>query len=421
MSLDPAIERAGLPPLDIDWVRAQFPAFATPSAETEGLVFMENAGGSYTAGTTIDRLTRFYTGHKVQPYGPYAAAARAGAEMDDARARLAALMGVETDEVLFGPSTTQNVYVLAQAVGAMLAEGDEIVVTDQDHEANTGAWRRLADRGIAVREWGVEPETGHLDPAGLAALLTGRTRLVAMPHASNIVAEGNPVAEIAAMVHDAGAWLVVDGVSAAPHGIPDADALGADAYLFSAYKTWGPHQGVMVLRRAFNAALPNQGHVFNDAYPEKRMVPAGPDHAQVAAMAGVADYIDAVHDHHLPAQAAPRDRARAVAAMMRTREKALLARLMAYLETRADLRVLGPTDPARRHSTVAMVHARPAAELAEALAPHGIGAGGSDFYSPRVIRAMGADPDHGVLRLSFLHYTTEAEIDRVIDALDRVL
>ena len=142
-------------PLDIDFVRAQFPAFALPGLADKA--FFENAGGSYACGQVIDRLTRFYRERKVQPYGPYAASAAGGAEMDEARARLAAMMGIRTDELSFGPSTTQNTYVLAQAFRRHLKPGEAIVVTDQDHEANSGPWRRLADDGIALREWRIDP------------------------------------------------------------------------------------------------------------------------------------------------------------------------------------------------------------------------------------------------------------------------
>ena len=152
--------------LDIDFVRAQFPAFTEPSLQ--GQAFFENAGGSYTCRQVVDRLTRFYTERKVQPYAPYEASRLGGEEMDEARVRLAAIMGVDTDEVSFGPSTTQNTYVLAQAFAEYLDAGDVIVVSNQDHEANAGAWRRLALRGIEVREWQLDPDTGHLDPSDLS-------------------------------------------------------------------------------------------------------------------------------------------------------------------------------------------------------------------------------------------------------------
>ncbi|MEN8893836.1 MAG: aminotransferase class V-fold PLP-dependent enzyme, partial [Planktotalea arctica] len=144
--------------LDLDFVRAQFPAFN--EAALQGQAFFENAGGSYTCAPVIERLMRYYTQRKVQPYGPYDASRLAGEEMDEARVRLAAIMGVDTDEVSFGPSTTQNTYVLAQAFAGFMQPGEAIVVTNQDHEANTGPWRRLAERGIEVREWKIDPDTG---------------------------------------------------------------------------------------------------------------------------------------------------------------------------------------------------------------------------------------------------------------------
>ncbi|MEM8741450.1 MAG: aminotransferase class V-fold PLP-dependent enzyme [Pseudomonadota bacterium] len=405
--------------LDASFVRAQFPAFAEPSLA--GQAFFENAGGSYACRQVIDRLTRFYTSRKVQPYAPYAASAAGGAEMDEARSRLSALLNVEADELSFGPSTTQNTYVLARAFAQMLPAGAAIIVTDQDHEANSGAWRRLAEVGIEIREWRVNPETGHLDPADLAALLDAKVALVAFPHCSNIVGEINDVAAISAMAHEAGAVVCVDGVSYAPHGFPDVAALGADIYLFSSYKTYGPHQGIMVVRRALADRLPNQGHFFNAGAREKRFTPAGPDHAQIAACAGMADYVDALYARHIAGAAGPAERGAAVHDLMRGREEALLEPLLAALRGRNGMRILGPEAAQGRAPTVAIAHPRPGIELAAALAPHGIMAGGGDFYAVRVLRAMGVDPDHGVLRLSFTHYTHEDEVARLIDALDAVL
>jgi len=172
--------------LDVDYVRAQFPAFTEGSLKGQG--FFENAGGTYACAPVIDRLTRYYHERKVQPYAPYDASRVAGEEMDEARVRLAAMLGVATDELSFGPSTTQNTYVLAQAFAQHLSPGDCIIVTNQDHEANSGPWRRLAERGIGVREWQVDPETGSLDLAALAELLDDSVKLVVFPHCSNIVA-----------------------------------------------------------------------------------------------------------------------------------------------------------------------------------------------------------------------------------------
>ncbi len=399
--------------LDLDYVRSQFPAFEQPSLD--GWAFFENAGGSYPCRQVVDRLHRFYTERKVQPYAPYPASEAAGAEMDEARTRLAALLGVARDELSFGPSTTQNTYVLAQAFRRFLEPGDVIVVTNQDHEANSGPWRRLGDEGFVIREWQVDPETGHLDLDALDDLLDERVRLVCFPHCSNVVGEINPVAEICARAQLAGAFTCVDGVSYAPHGLPDVGALGADIYLFSTYKTYGPHQGAMVIRRVLAEVLPNQGHHFNGDVLYKRFTPAGPDHAQVAACAGVADYFDDLSRHHgLNTVHECHD-------LMRRQEISLLQPLLDAVSARNDVRLLGPKDAAVRAPTVALDLGRPAEPVAAALAQHRIMAGGGDFYAGRPLSAMGVDSDHGVLRLSFVHYTAPDEIARVIDALDAVL
>lgn len=396
--------------LDIDFVRAQFPAFHSP--ELEGWAFFENAGGSYPCRQVVDRLHDVYANCKMQPYWAFAGSDRLGAMMDESRVKLARLLGVAEDEVSFGPSTTQNTYVLAQAFRETLSPGDEIVVTNQDHEANTGAWRRLADHGITVREWQVDPATGLLDPEALDALLAERTRLVCFPHASNIVAGINPVAEITAKAHAAGAVTVTDGVSYAPHGLPDVRALGSDVYLFSSYKTYGPHQGVMVVRRQLADRLVNQSHGFNAAGRTKRFTPAGPDHAQIAALGAMADYFDGISAHHGGANAHE---------LMRGAEIERSKPLLDWLSGRNNVRLIGPTDAKDRAPTFAILHERPGEGLAAELARHKIMCGGGDFYSPRVIKAMGIDPAHGVLRVSMAHYTSAEEVDRLIKALDQVL
>lgn len=404
--------------LDIDYVRGQFPAFGEASLQEQA--FFENAGGSYTCAPVIERLTRFYHQRKVQPYAPYEASTLGGQEMDEARSRLAALMGIATDELSFGPSTTQNTYVLARAFAQWMQPNDAIIVTDQDHEANSGPWRRLADEGFEVREWKIDPETGHLNPEDLENLLDERVRLVCFPHCSNIVGEVNPVVEITALAHAAGAFVCVDGVSYAPHGIPNVGMMGPDIYLFSAYKTYGPHQGIMAIRRELGMQLPNQGHNFNADDLYKRFTPAGPDHAQVAASAGMADYIDGLAAHHGISGDAT-TRGQGVHDLMRGYEENLLQPLLDYLKSRNSVRLLGPDVAAGRAPTVALRLDRPGEALARDLAAHGIMAGGGDFYAVRALKAMGVDPEHGVLRLSFVHYTSRAEIDQLMTALDDVL
>lgn len=400
-------------PLDPKAVRSFFPAFSDPSLE--GWAFFECAGGSYTAHQVLDRLNTYYTGTKVQPYSVYPASRDAGAAMDLAYERLAQALNVPTDWVHIGPSSSGNAYVLAQALGEWLEPGDTIIVTNQDHEANSGALRRLASRGVTIREWQVNPQSGHLDPAQLDTLIDDNVKVAAFPHCSNIVGEINPVAAICQKLRTAGIVSIVDGVSYAPHGLPDITALGPDVYFFSAYKTFGPHQGVMTVRRSLLDALPNQGHFFNADQPRKRLNPAGPDHAQIAACAGVADYLEALAALSSDGAGSPFRKAER---LIHDQEQHLLAPLMEYLRGRNDIRLIGPADPARRAPTVALALDEPGAGVARRLAEHKIMASGGHFYAWRLLQALGIDPQHGVLRLSFVHYTSPEEIDRLIKALD---
>jgi selenocysteine lyase/cysteine desulfurase len=249
-----------------------------------------------------------------------------------------------------------------------------------------------------------------------------------MPHCSNIVGVENDVSAAAALVHGVGARLIVDGVSFVPHGIPNVAALDADVYLFSLYKVYSVHQGVMVVRNGLIDDVPNQGHWFNAEIPTKRLTPAGPDHAQEAAAGAVLDYIEALYKDHgggtpdagLGASVA------VVSAAWRDHEERVIRPLLDYVDGHDRLRLIGPvTAPAahlHRCPTVAVdPRDREPAALARALAGRGIAAGAGDFYALRVLEAVGVDPARGVLRLSAVHYSTADEVLRAVEALDAEL
>jgi cysteine desulfurase family protein (TIGR01976 family) len=404
--------------LDLGFVRSQFPAFAQPSLANQA--FFENAGGSYPCAQVVNRLHEYYLRLKVQPYYAFPASTEAGEWMDASRNELARYLGVAADEVHFGPSTSQNTYVLAQAFAKLLKPGDEVIVTDQDHEANSGVWRRLQAQGLTIKEWHVDSGTGMLDVSRLDKLFTDRTRLLAFPHASNLVAHINPVAQITAKARAAGITTIVDGVSWAPHGLPDVQELGADVYLFSLYKTYGTHQGLMVVRRPLLERLTNEGHYFNASQPSKRLTPAGPDHAQIAAAQGIAEYFDALDRHHGGDD--PANGPQRVRDLLRAAEGPLLSELLSYLKSRKGLRVLGPTDSAQRAATVSFLpDTIDPAEVVRQLAERGFMAGNGNFYAVRLLEAMGVDSTRGAVRVSFVHYNSMQEITRLIQALDSIL
>lgn len=404
--------------LDLNFVRQQFPAFS--EASLDGQAFFENAGGSYMCRQVIDRFTTIFHQRKLQPYYAFKASADLGMEMDQAHERMARYLNVGADEVMFGPSTSQNTYVLAQALLARMTAGDGIIVSGQEHEANAGVWRRLEASGMRVLIWEVNADTGELDLDDLTQLLDDRITMVAMTHCSNLVADINPVRDIADIVHAANAILLVDGVSYCPHGLPDVDALGADIYLFSSYKTYGPHQGVMVVRKSATSVLEPQSHYFNRDVPSKWMIPAGPDHVQIAAMNGMLDYFDALDKHHGGSDDAMRPRR--LESLFHMAERSNLKMLLDYLSNRNDLRLLGPNDPTRRAPTVSFVSSRLSSqEIGRQLADRKIMAGVGDFYAVRLLETMGISPEDGAVRLSFVHYTSPDEINQAIAALDDIL
>ena len=409
-------EERPLKQLDSQFIRSQFPAFEEPSLEGWG--FFENAGGSYTCQQVISRLNEYYRQTKVQPYYNYPTSQKAGSAMEEAYRQLAAYLNVGEDEIHFGPSTTQNLYVLAHAFREIWNEGDEIILSNQDHEANAGFWRRLEKTGIVVKEWRIDPETGRLNPDDLNALLSDKTRLLAFPHCSNIIGHTNPVAEIASKAKAANVCVVVDGVAHAPHGLPDIRALGVDIYLFSLYKTWGPHLGLMTIKKEIMDTLPNQGHFFNAYSARKKMLPAGPDHAQIAAAIGIAQYLDTVYEHHFSETVDQVEKGRQLKKLFQYHEKRLLEPLLAWLRQRDDIQIVGPDDAAFRAPTVSVIPKKKSIdEVCAVLADKKLMVGQGSFYGVRPLEGMNIPTDTGVLRLSFLHYTIEDEINQLIDGL----
>ena len=375
--------------------------------------------------TVCDWLDRCFREYKVQPYGSSAMSVRLGEEMDSAHSGIADLINAREEDVTLGPSTTLNVYVLAQAIKSLLRQGDEIIVTNQDHEANIGAWRRLENEGFRIREWRVDPVSGELEISALENLISDRTRLVCFSLCSNIVGTMNDCRAVSRIAHDAGALVVADGVSYAPHQVVDVNDLGADFILFSTYKTFGTHQGVLWGRPEALARLPGQSHYFNEEASRYRMNPTGPQHAQVAALNGMVDYIDAVYDQHFPDRKPDRhERARAVFGLFSVHESALANKLLDYLRGNPKIRLIGKerAAPGERAATISFdTPGRNVADVAGHLAGLDVGVGCGNFYALRCVEALGIEGDPGVIRVSMVHYNTGQEVDRLLKGLDDFL
>ncbi len=409
--------------LDLNFVRQQFPMFQTEMGQKIG--FLDNAGGSYVAGTVIDRLTDFYTNYKVQPYGANPISNKAGEAMDLGRRTMAELLNVSADLVTLGASSTQCFNTLAIACTPLVTKGSEVIVSEQDHESNIGGWERLCQQqGATLKIWPVDPASGELALEDLEKLLTTRTAIVAVTHSSNIIGTINPINKIAGLAHNVGAKLVVDGVSYAPHFWPDLDALEADAYVFSTYKTYGTHLGVMVVKKDFLDQLAPQCHFFNLPYLNKRLDSAGPDHAAIAALAGIGDYFATLHDHHFAENKVEplHQKARAVATLMNQHENELCAYLLENLND-LPVRIFGRKTTEQREANIALSSPKISSKsLADGLANYDIAAKNGHFYAYRLLQTMGVkDMNDGVLRISLSHYNTQEEVRRCLTGLQKLL
>ena len=409
--------------LDVDYVRSQF----TQATDDNPVVFCSNAGGSYVADRVNGIFERYNRHTRVQPYSAFAPSNEAGVAMDRAKELWAGALNIHKDELTFGPSTSLNSYVMAHAVGAAGGANDEIVVCQQDHEANHGVWRRMAEQqGAVVREWAVDGETGLLDPAGLYALLNDNTRWVFFTHCSNLIGTVNPVKEIVAGIRQrSGARVGVDGVAYAPHHIPDFKEFDVDLYLFSLYKVYGPHQGVLYVKRDVGDLLQPQSHYFLTDQPTKRFNPAGPQHAEVAAAAGVIDYFDDVMAHHgIASNASLSSRLQDLHKLMASHEAALAAPILDYLHQSPGVRLLGKTHcrDGDRAATIAFTPLHQSSQqLAANLQKMGIGTEAGHFYAQRVLRGLGIEVNDGVVRISLVHYNTAGEVQKILAALDQAI
>jgi cysteine desulfurase family protein (TIGR01976 family) len=362
----------------------------------------------------------------VQPAFGFRASADAAERIARGQKAVAAMINADVDEVVVGPSTTRNVITLAAAIRGWFKSGDELIVTNLDHEANNGHWRRLEEFGVTVREWQVNPETAELEIETLEALLSDKTRLVCFSHCSNIVGGVNPVRRIADLVHQAGGMVCVDGVAFAAHGTIDVKALDVDFYLLSLYKLYGPHLGVMYGKRQHLLDAKGQYFYFHgeDNIPLK-LNPGAPNFELTAGSAGIADYIEALASHHLEEPANDlTGRMRQVYELFAQQEESLSARFLDFATNHPRIRLIGRTSASHdeRAPTFAFtVDGMASQELPPLLDARGIACGAGDFYAPRVLKALGIDPEDGAVRCSMVHYNTVDEVDRLVAALDAIL
>jgi cysteine desulfurase family protein (TIGR01976 family) len=405
--------------LDLAAIRREFPAL------DDSVVYLDNAGGSQVLRRVADRVHEYLITSSVQLGASYPQSQLAAERVLAARRAVAELINaVHDDEVVMGGATTALMFLLTQALLPGIRPGDEIIVTQSDHEANIGGWLRLEQAGAIIKVWQVNPDSLELELADLQRLLGPRLRWVAVTWASNILGTINPVPEIARRVHAAGARLCVDAVAYAPHRLIDVQASGADVVVFSFYKVFGPHYAVLWGRRELLLSLPSLNHYFigPEVIPYK-LQPGNVNYELSYGCIGIHEYLRDTGTA-LGAGGSARQRMQTAFDAFARHEDALAERLLAWLRGKRAVRIIGhaTATEAGRVPTISFVVAGVQSQsIVRHVDAYGIGIRYGDFYARRLIEALGLQAHGGVIRASMAHYNTAGEIDRLIQHLDEVI
>jgi cysteine desulfurase family protein (TIGR01976 family) len=418
-----------MPAFDVDALRREFPALAR---EQDGrpVAFLDGPGGTQVPQRVIDAVSSYYRDSNANAGGAFATSHRSDQIVDEAHAAVADFLGAGSpDEIKFGYNMSTLTLAIGRSIGATLGPGDEIVVTTLDHEANVSTWKAMAaDRGVTVQQVDIHEDDVTLDLEDLESKLGPRTKLVAVGLASNAVGTVNPVGEIVARAHEVGALTYIDAVAYAPHGPIDVRALDADFLVTSVYKWFGPHLGALYGKAEVLDALP----VFKVRPAHDRFETGTQSFESIAGTLAATDYLRDVGRSYgdvtgaAGAADASERRRELVAGMtaIAAYERALVTRLIDGLERIPRVQVHGIADRERfeqRVPTVSVsidgVHPRAAAET---LGLEGIYVWDGDFYATGLIERLGKAESGGVLRIGLVHYNTAAEVDRTLEALERI-
>jgi cysteine desulfurase family protein (TIGR01976 family) len=379
--------------LDVAGVRARFTAL------DRQLAFFDGPGGTQVPDSVVDAIAGYLRESNANLGGPFSTSRASELVVEQAHIAAAAFLGADVDEVGFGQNMTTLNFALSRTVGRELTDGDEIVVTRLDHDANVSPWLELArDRGLVVRRVDIRDD-GTLDLGDLERQLSGRTRIVALPWASNAIGTVQDVRRVAELAHEAGALAWVDAVHYAPHGPIDVIAADVDVLLCSPYKFFGPHLGVFYVRRVLlERWRPYKVRPAPDEPLSHRLETGTLAHESLAGFVACVEYVRSIGWDALQAH-----------------ERELGERFLTGLPER--YRLYGSPTMEDRVPTFAINHPSLApGAVAEALAERQLAVWPGNYYAVEVMERLGLP--EGAVRVGFVHYNTTGELERLLEALD---
>ncbi|MGI8432088.1 MAG: cysteine desulfurase-like protein [Chthoniobacterales bacterium] len=396
-------------------IRAQFPALERREG-TKPVAYFDGPGGTQVPRAVVEAMSDYLFRHNANTHWSFPSSRETDALVAEARQALADFLGAAANEIAFGANMTTLTFHLARALGRGYGPGDEIVLTELDHHANIAPWRALEkERGVTVRVAKMIPETGQLDWDDFAAQLNSRTKLVAIGAGSNAMGTITDVRRAAELAHDVGAQIFVDAVHFAPHALVDVRELDCDFLGCSAYKFYGPHIGILYGKHDLLAAIdfPKLQPSPNTA-PE-RVETGTQNHEGIAGAAAAVDFLASLGEG-----ADRRARLENAFAGLHERGEHLITRLWNGLEAMDGVQLFGPTRDQPRTPTLSFVVEGFSSEaVAEKLGTEGVFVSHGDFYATTAIARLGQS-EHGVVRAGCACYTTEEEIDRLLEGVRKL-
>jgi cysteine desulfurase family protein (TIGR01976 family) len=409
-------ERGVRAPIDVDGIRAEFPALQR-THEGAPVAYFDGPGGTQVPRAVAEAMTDYLLRHNANTHWAYPTSVETDTMLWNAREAFADFLNATPHEIAFGANMTTLAFHVGRAIGRRLGTGDEIVITELDHHANVAPWQALArERGITLVSVPLDTATGTLDQAALMRAIGPRTRVLAIGIASNALGTITPIEDAVAKAKQHGALVFVDAVHYAPHALVDVQALGCDFLGCSAYKFYGPHVGVMFARREVAATLDLPRLEPAPDEPPESLETGTQNHEGIVGAGAAVDWLAGFGG----SPGGRRERLRALFGAIHQRGEALLAPMWEGLAAIDGVRLYGPPPGSPRTPTVAFTVDGVSTEaVALHLASRGVFASHGDFYAATVIARYGRAPE-GVVRAGCAVYTTGEEIERLLDAVRSV-
>jgi cysteine desulfurase family protein (TIGR01976 family) len=410
--------------LDLGWVRAQFPALSQ-TVNGHPAVFLDGPGGTQVPQRVIDAIRDYLVHSNSNMGGAFATSWRTNAVVENARAAMADFFGSDPDEVAFGPNMTSLTYAISRSIGRELSPGDEIVLTQLDHDANVSPWLALEERGVVIKFADIKEADCTLDMDDLTRQITSRTKLVAVGYASNAVGTINPVREIIQAAHKAGAMAFIDAVHYAPHGPIDVRELDCDFLVCSTFKFFGPHMGVLYGKREHLKRLRPYKVRANSEKVPGRWEWGTLNHECIAGITACVDYLADLGRQVDPSASSRRTALLAAYGAIQRYERGLTERLIGGLLKIPGLKFYGISDSKRfgeRCPTVAVrISSHTPRDLAAKLGERGFFTWDGNYYALNLAERLNVQQYGGFLRIGLAHYNTAEEVDRLLAALHEIV